>query len=176
MKLGKGGAFISVIAIAFFATAPANANSLVATSPISGATISSVPSSVTVTAQIALLPDGNEVTVTDPKGHRVDDGTITIDAMSASVGLSPLVDTGIYKVSYTLLADGEDPLVGNFTFNFSSSSVIAPAPTTKASPTATAHSASSSWGTNVFVIAMLVLAFFILIGLVIYARKLFINR
>ncbi len=174
MKLGKTGAFIASFALSIFTLIPANANSLVATSPISGATITSMPTSVTVTAQIAVLEEGNEITVTDPAGNRVDDGTITVDQMNVSVGLRALVDAGIYKVSYILLTDGEDPLEGSFTFNYSAPSVIDPAP--QPSPTQKTQSASSSWGTNVFVIALLVLAFLVLVGLSLYARKLFKNK
>jgi len=174
MKIGKTQAFIAAFALSLFSLIPAQANSLVATSPISGSTTSTAPTSVAVTAQIALLEEGNEITVVDPAGNRVDDGTITVDQMSVSVGLRALVDAGIYKVSYILLTDGEDPLEGSFTFNFTSPNVIEPAP--QPSPTQSAQSASSSWGTNVFVIALLVLAFLVLIGLSLYARKLFKNR
>lgn len=174
MKFGKMHAFIAGITLSLFSLIPAQANSLVATSPISGSTTTTAPTSVAVTAQIVLLEEGNEITVVDPAGNRVDDGTITVDQMSVSVGLRALVDAGIYKVSYILLTDGEDPLEGSFTFNFSSPSVIEPAPAP--SPTQSSQSASSSWGTNVFVIALLVLAFLVLVSLSLYARKLFKNR
>jgi len=174
MKIGKTQAFIAAFTLSLFSLIPAHANSLVATSPISGSTTSTAPTSVAVTAQIALLEEGNEITVVDPAGNRVDDGTITVDQMSVSVGLRALVDAGIYKVNYILLTDGEDPLEGSFTFNFTSPNVIEPAP--QPSPTKSAQSASSSWGTNVFVIALLVLAFLVLVGLSLYARKLFKNR
>ncbi len=152
---------------------PANANSLVNTTPISGSTVTIAPSFVIVTSQVALVLDGNELLVTDSSGNRVDDGTITIDGMSASVGMKPLVDAGLYTVSYLLFAEGEDALEGKFTFNFSApSAIIIPDP----SATEPTKSASSSFGTSVFVIGMLVLAFFILIGLSLYARKLFKNR
>ena len=174
MKFGKAQALIAGFTLTLFTLIPAQANSLVATSPISGSTTTIAPTSVSVTAQIALLDEGNEITVTDPAGNRVDDGTITVDQMNVSVGLQALVDAGIYRVSYILLTDGEDPLEGSFTFNFSSPNVIEPAP--EPSPTQSAQSAGSSWGTNVFVISLLVLAFLVLVGLSLYARKLFKNR
>jgi methionine-rich copper-binding protein CopC len=174
MKFGKAQALIAGFTLTLFTLIPAQANSLVATSPISGSTTTIAPTSVSVTAQIALLDEGNEITVTDPAGNRVDDGTITVDQMNVSVGLQALVDAGIYRVSYILLTDGEDPLEGSFTFNFSSPNVIEPAP--EPSPTQSVQSAGSSWGTNVFVISLLVLAFLVLVGLSLYARKLFKNR
>ena len=155
--------------------ASACANSLITTSPISGSTLTVPPSSVTLTAQVALIADASELTVTDPSGIRVDDGTITTDDVNATIGLKPLTESGIYQVAYVLYSEGEVPLQGTFTFNFSAPSVIKP---TEATPTPTQSQtpASSSWGTNLFVISMLVFAFFVFIGLIFYARKLFRAR
>jgi len=160
---------------AFFGIATASANSLITTSPISGSTVSTPPTSVTVTTQLPLLADGNELMVTDPAGVRVDDGTLTISDANATIGLKPLVDSGIYKVSYVLYSEGAAPLEGYFTFNFSAPSVITqtdPSPT----PIESQKSASSSWGTNVFIIFILIVAVFVMLGLVLYARKLFRDR
>lgn len=151
------------------------ANSLVSTSPIIGSTISVSPTNVTVTGQLTLLPDANEITVTDPNGVRVDDGTITVVDMSASVGLKQLVDSGIYSVSYLLYSEGEAPLEGNFTFKYLAPSSIAPVNPTP-EPTQSHSPASSSWGTNVFIIGLLVLALIVTVALSLYARKLFSNR
>jgi len=155
--------------------ATASANSLMTTSPISGSTLTTAPTSVTLTTQVALLPDANELTVTDPAGNRVDDGTIMVDVASISVGLSALTETGIYRVTYMLYSEGEVPLEGTFTFNYSAPSVISPSTPTP-TPMQTQTPASSSWGTNVFIIFILIIAFFMLIGLSLYARKLFRDR
>ena len=169
------GLAILVIAIAYVGVATSSANSLITTSPISGSTLTTPPSSVTLTTQVALIEDANELMVTDPSGIRVDDGTLTVDGASASIGLKPLIESGIYRVSYTLFSEGEAPLQGSFTFNFSAPSVITPTQPTPM-PTEPQTPASSSWGTNVFIITILVLAFFVLIGLWLYARKLFRDR
>ena len=98
-----------------------------------------------------MLPDGNEIVITDPAGVRVDDGTLTVNDVTATIGLKPLVDSGIYRVSYTLYSEADAPLEGSFTFNFSAPSVITPnepSPT----PTESQTPASSSWGTNIFII------------------------
>lgn len=155
--------------------ASASANSLITTSPTSGSTLATAPSSVTLTTQFALIPDASELIVTDPAGIRVDDGTMTVNDASASIGLKPLTESGIYRVSYTLFSEGDFPLEGSFTFNFSVPSVVTspePIPT----PTKSQTPASSSWGTNVFIIGVLVLAFFVLVGLSLYARKIFRDR
>ena len=98
---------VSVIALivgaVIFAPVAAFANTLVATSPLSGATLESAPSAVTVTTELPLMDAGNEISVTDPTGVRVDDGALTIDGVNAVVGLKQLVKTGIYTVNYSCL-------------------------------------------------------------------------
>ena len=176
MKITRTAQLLASLALlTIIGISSAGANSLITTSPISGSTVSTAPTSVTLTTQVALLPDANEIVVTDPAGVRVDDGTLTVTDVTATIGLKPLVDSGIYRVSYVLYSEGAVPLEGSFTFNFSAPSVITPnepSPT----PTQSQTPASSSWGTNVFIIFILVLAFFVLIGLALYARKLFRDR
>lgn len=164
-----------LIILSYCGVASASANSLITTVPVSGSTLTAPPSSVTLTTKIELIPDANELTVTDPSGLRVDDGTITVDGVNVSIGLKFLTESGIYRVSYSLFSEGEVPLEGSFTFNFSAPSVISPTEPTSA-PTKSQPPASSSWGTNVFVFVILVVAFFVLIGLSLYARKLFRDR
>ncbi|CAB4340422.1 MAG: hypothetical protein F2690_04650 [Actinobacteria bacterium] len=176
MKITRTAQLLASLAlITFIGISSASANSLITTSPISGSTVSTAPTSVTLTTQISLLPDANEIVVTDSSGVRVDDGTLTVSDTTATIGLKPLVDSGIYRVSYVLYSEGDVPLEGSFTFNFSAPSVITPnepSPT----PTKSQTPASSSWGTNVFIIFILILAFFVFIGLALYARKLFRDR
>jgi len=173
MKIKLISAFL--IVFAYLGMASATANSLITTNPISGSTLTTGPSSVSLTTQVALLPDANELTVTDPEGTRVDDGTIMVDGVSATVGLSTLTLTGIYRVNYLLYSEGDAPLEGSFTFNFSAPSIISPSEPTP-TPAQSQTPASSSWGTNVFIVFILIVAFFILIGLSLYARKLFKDR
>lgn len=168
----------AVLLLAFLGVTSATANTLVSTNPISGSTLSVSPTNVTVTGQVTLLadaPDANSITVTDPNGVRVDDGTITISDMSATVGVKPLVETGMYTVTYTLASEGDAPLEGSFTFKYLAPNSIAPANPT-ASPSQSQTPASSSWGTNIFVILLLVVAVGVTIGLSMYARKLFADR
>jgi methionine-rich copper-binding protein CopC len=175
---------ISAIAVllsfGFLSLSPysAGANSLVSTSPISGSTVSVSPTNVTVTGQLPLLADAvdaNVITVKDPNGDRVDDGTISISDLSASVGLKTLVVTGMYKVSYSLLSDGDEPLVGEYSFKYLAPSNIAPVEPNP-EPSQIQTPASSSWATNVFVILLLIGAVIVTIGLSLYARKLFADR
>ena len=162
----------------FLGASSASANTLVSTSPVSGSTLSVSPTNVTVTGNVALIadaPDANSITVTDPNGVRVDDGTITISDVSATVGIRPLVETGMYTVTYFLLSEGEVPLEGSFTFKYQAPSVISTANPTP-EPTQSQTPASSSWGTNFFVILLLLMAVLVTVGLSLYARKLFAER
>jgi hypothetical protein len=168
----------AILLLTFMGVASASANSLVSTNPISGSTLSVSPTNVTVTGQIALLadaPDANSITVTDPNGVRVDDGTITISDKSATVGVRPLVDSGMYTVTYSLASEGDAPLEGSFTFKFQSPSVISTA-NPNPEPSQSQTPASSCWGTYIFVIILLVVALFVTVGLSLYARKLFADR
>lgn len=156
----------------------AGANTLVSTSPISGSTVSVSPTNVTITGQLPLLADAvdaNVITVKDPNGDRVDDGTISISDLSATVGLKPLVVTGMYRVSYSLLSEADEPLVGEFSFKYLAPSNIAPVEPNP-EPTQSQSPASSSWATNVFVILLLIGAIIVTIGLSLYARKIYSER
>lgn len=168
----------AILLLVFLGVTNASANTLVSTSPISGSTLSVSPTNVTVTGQVTLLadaPDANTITVTDPNGVRVDDGTITISDVSATVGVRPLVESGMYTVTYLLASEGEVPLEGSFTFKYQAPSVISTANPTP-EPTQSQTPASSSWGTNFFVIVLLILAVLVTVGLSMYARKLFRDR
>jgi methionine-rich copper-binding protein CopC len=177
MKLKQIGAVIAVLTL--LAIPSAIANDLVNTDPASGSTISVSPSTVSITTSLPLMADGNSVEVTDPTGVRVDDGTLAIAENEAVVGLIPLTVGGYYTVTYSLLAENDIPLTGNYRFNF-----IAPALVTSESPTPIATevtaseqpTAGSSKGTDTLVIMMLVLSFFVLVGLGMYARKIFNER
>jgi len=168
----------AILLLVFLGVTNASANTLVSTSPISGSTLSVSPTNVTVTGQVTLLadaPDANTITVTDPNGVRVDDGTITISDVSATVGVRPLVESGMYTVTYLLASEGEVPLEGSFTFKYQAPSVISTANPTP-EPTQSQTPASSSWGTNFFVIVLLILAVLVTVGLSMYARRLFRDR
>ena len=165
----------SVLLLTLMGIFGAFANSLVSTSPMSGSTLSVSPTSVTITGQLPLLADANEISVTDPQGNRVDDGTIMVNDVSVTVGLMPLTQSGFYTVSYLLYAEADAPLEGSYRFKYQAPSTIAPE-TPSPQPTATQSPASSSWGTNLFVILLLVLAIGVTVALSLYARKLFNNR
>ena len=176
---GYGGAMKKVLVIAatlvaiLSAPQSALANSLVSTSPSAGQSLESAPSAVTITTEVPVMADGNEVIVTDPSGIRVDDGSLTIAENSVVVGLKNLIRSGIYTVSYSLLAENDIPLTGSFTFNFAEPQIVASvAPT----PTEVATPSGNDAGTTMFVLGLLFAALIVTIVLAQYARKIFRER
>ena len=177
MKLKQLGGILATVIL--LAIPVANANELVTADPASGSTILVSPSALTITTSLPLMADGNSVEVIDPSGIRVDDGTLAIADTEAVVGLTPLTVSGYYTVSYILLAENDVPLTGNYRFNFTAPDSVSSQSPTPIAVVATASaqpSAGSSKGTDFLVIMLLVLSVFVLIGLGMYARKIFSER
>lgn len=166
-------AVLGVIGLSFLISAPALANSLVATSPIAGSTLKVAPSAVTISVEVTPMDMGNEVTVTDPAGRRVDDGTLTVVGNDIIVGMKPITDSGVYKVTYNIISEMDLPLEGSFNFNFSTPTITTPQ---EVVPTTPAKVQGSDFGTNLFVIGLLVASLIVLIALALYARKIFNER
>ena len=166
------------LATLFFNIPAAYANTLVATSPIAGSTIKAGPSAVTVTTELPLIEEGNDIIVTDPNGKRVDTGILTVLGTEAVAEMKPLVTSGIYTVTYMLLAEADLPLEGSFTFNYSAVVLTTPSASAVPEPTtsAPAQQTGSNLATNIFVIFLLGLSILVLIGMGAYARKIFKER
>ena len=175
----SGKAILATAALITLLFAPvAQANTLVATSPIAGSTLKAGPSAITITTEFPLIEEGNEIIVTDPNGKRVDTGILTVLGTDAVAEMKPLETSGLYKVSYLLLAEADIPLEGSYTFTYSA--VVLSTPTASAIPqpsaSATAQPVGSNFGTNLFVISLLGLSILVLIGMGAYARKIFKER
>ncbi len=175
MKMKKvfAGAMLAFLATALMA-GPACANSLVSTSPVAGSTVNSTPSSITLNTQDVVMDTGNTVTVTDPQGARVDDGTLTVNATTIVAGLKLMKVTGLYTVSYSLLTNNDVPLQGSFTFTFNAPSVISsPSPSViTPSPTTSEAPASNGIGVPVLVVGLIFAVGAVFLFLVYYAWKL----
>lgn len=173
MKKALAGAMLAFMATALM-VGSASANSLVSTSPVAGSTVNSTPSSITLNTQDVVMDTGNTVTVTDPQGARVDDGTLTVNATTIVAGLKLMKVSGLYKVSYSLLTNNDVPLQGTFTFTFNAPSVISPASPSVASPSATATDtpASTGLGVPVLIVGLIFAVGAVFLFLVFYAWKL----
>jgi hypothetical protein len=121
---------------------------------------------------------GNEITVTDPAGRRVDDGTLTVAGNEIIVGMKEITESGVYKVSYNIISEIDSPLDGSFIFKFSTPSISTPSTSTpeEVIPATPAKAEGSDFGTNLFVIGLLVVSFVVLVSLALYARKIFKER
>ena len=172
----SGKAILVTAALITLLFAPsAQANTLVATSPIAGSTLKAGPSAITITTEFPLIEEGNEIVVTDPNGKRVDTGILTVLGTDAVAEMKPLEISGQYKVSYLLLSEADVPLEGSYTFTYSA--VVLSTPSASAIPqpsvSATAEPVGSNFGTNLFVIFLLGLSILVLVGMGAYARKIF---
>ena len=174
MKLSSAARVLAVLGIAVLTVAPASANTLVSTSPVSGATIKTAPSAITITTELPLLDAGNEIVVTDPSGARVDDGTLTIVNNEIVAGMKAISVPGIYKITYSLLAENDVPLNGSYTFNYSTP--VLETPTASPEPTTQGKIAGNNIGTSIFAIVLLLLAVLVTFGLALYARRLYRDR
>ena len=175
MKSSGKAILVTAALISFLFTPSAQANTLVATSPIAGSTLKAGPSAITISTEFPLIEEGNEIVVTDPNGKRVDTGILTVLGTDAVAEMKPLETSGLYKVSYLLLSEADIPLEGFYTFTYSA--VVLTTPSASATPqpsaSATAEPVGSNFGTNLFVIFLLGLSILVLIGMGAYARKIF---
>ena len=175
MKSSRRAILATAALITLLFAPAAQANTLVATSPIAGSTLKAGPSAITITTEFPLIEEGNEIVVTDPNGKRVDTGILTVLGTDAVAEMKPLETSGLYKVSYLLLSEADIPLEGSFTFTYSA--VVLSTPSASATPqpsaSATAEPVGSNFGTNLFVISLLGLSILVLIGMGAYARKIF---
>ncbi len=175
----SGKAILATAALITLLFAPAaQANTLVATTPIAGSTLKAGPSAITITTEFPLIEEGNEIVVTDPNGKRVDTGILTVLGTDAVAEMKPLETSGLYKVTYLLLAEADIPLEGSYTFTYSA--VVISTPSASATPqpstSATSEPVGSNFGTNLFVIFLLGLSILVLVGMGAYARKIFKER
>ena len=175
MKSSRRAILATAALITLLFAPSVQANTLVATSPIAGSTLKAGPSAITITTEFPLIEEGNEIVVTDPNGKRVDTGILTVLGTDAVAEMKPLETSGLYKVSYLLLAEADIPLEGSFTFTYSA--VVLSTPSASAIPqpsvSATAEPVGSNFGTNLFVISLLGLSILVLVGMGAYARKIF---
>jgi hypothetical protein len=108
----------------------------------------------------------------------VDTGILTVLGTDAVAEMKPLETSGLYKVTYLLLAEADIPLEGSFTFTYSAIVISTPSASTAPQPSASATSepVGSNFGTNLFVIFLLGLSILVLVGMGAYARKIFKER
>jgi methionine-rich copper-binding protein CopC len=95
----KVAVFLISLIIGAMSASPALATSLVSSSPVGGSVLSVAPTAVTINANADLTDGANELSVLDPTGNRVDDGSVQMQGATLTVGIKPLTVTGIYTVN-----------------------------------------------------------------------------
>lgn len=157
------------ISFAFVGLSGTYATSLIESNPRAGSVINIAPDAITLTANAQLDTNGNQVVVTDPIGKKISDGTVESQGANLIVGLKPLTQSGIYTVSYTLVAVNDVPVTGSFTFLFNAPATLAPNPDTTTSENQLNQNPNRI--TDLIVIAMMVVAFMVLIWLSRFAKR-----
>lgn len=150
-------------------TQPAFAFDLVSADPAVNSTITTAPSAVTLTFSSEVTDTGSSLTVRAPSGIAVDDGSLLIDGTSALVGIKKLEEGGRYTVTYQFMSIDGEVLSGSYSFSYDAPAEIA-SPSATPTPTLTEDEVSpgeargkNSRTTDIFVIALLVISFLVLI-------------
>ena len=114
--------------------APAWAHTeLKSSDPADGSSLSSAPTTVTLTFGEAVTLPANPIEVTGPDGSSWTVGTATISGASVSAPVEPTGPAGQYTLRYTVTADDGDAVKG--TVRFTLTSAATPATTETAAPT-----------------------------------------
>jgi copper resistance protein C len=165
---------MAIVTVGLFATyslSAASANSRTSSSPTAGAVLAVAPNAVSVTGSAPLSDQGSTLSVTDPSGLQVDDGSLTINDTTAVIGLKPLIAPGVYTVTYNLVSTTDAPLMGSYTFLFNAPAAIS-SPTPSPVLSSTAPIARVNHTVDIFVIILMVSAIFVGLFLLWYAQML----
>lgn len=113
--------FVAALAsLSLLTAAPAFAHAqLVFSNPAVGATLTALPSKVLVTFDdnlIDLGPASNAISVTDPKGVRIEAGNSTLTNATLTVNLKPDALQGKYEVTYRVVSADGHPVSNSFPF------------------------------------------------------------
>jgi copper resistance protein C len=159
------------IVATLISASPASANSLASSSPAAGAVLAVAPNAISVTGTAPLSDQGSTLSVTDPSGLQVDDGSLTINDTTAVIGLKPLIAPGVYTVTYNLVSTTDVPLMGSYTFLFNAPASLS-TPTPSPVQSSAAPVAKLNHTVDIFVIILMVSAVFVGLFLIWYARML----
>ncbi|HEY8168856.1 MAG TPA: copper resistance CopC family protein [Candidatus Limnocylindrales bacterium] len=124
-----------LVALAAPAGVAAHAELETASPPV-GATVETLPTTVSATFSLPLLPDKSSIVVRDPAGDRVASGGVDpADPRTLSTAV-PLLTAGTYQVRWTAGTDDGHVERGRYTFTVAANA--SPAVTPTPMPTATA--------------------------------------
>lgn len=136
-------ALVVLVGLALLGSAgPAAAhNTLVASDPASGASLSTGPQLVTLTFDQPVNRGFNTITITGPGGTAWATGDVTTSGNTASTAVLPLGPAGEYVIGYRVVSADGHPVTGTVRFQ-----LIQAGPGTPAPPTTAADVAGGSDG------------------------------
>ena len=111
--LVAGLTFAAPIALAPAASAH---DALVGSTPKAGSTLTTAPTSVTVSFEEPPLAAGLAVAVTAPDKTLVTSGDPVLTGTDVVSPLAPLTQAGVYTVAWRVVADDGHPVTGTFSF------------------------------------------------------------
>lgn len=173
VKRQRSGMFTLFFTLLLLATssAPAFAFDLVSAEPAVDSTITTSPGAVTLTFTSDVTESGSSLSVRAPSGMAVDDGSLLIDGANALIGLKKLTEGGQYTVTYQFVSIEGEILNGKYFFTYDAPAEVTsptPTPTIITSPEANQETPAEATGkssraTDIFMIALLVVSFLVLI-------------
>lgn len=138
-----------LVTVSFAGTASAHAT-LIGSDPADGATLSTAPTTVTLTFDDSLENFEPVVSVTGPDGSQFQAGEATIDGATLSNRVLPLTAPGTYTIAYRVVSDDGHPVEGQVRFDLAVPPPVDPASTSAPVTSAPVTSApvTSSSGTS----------------------------
>ncbi len=129
---------LSALALLPLPSAQAHAE-LVASNPAAGAHLDALPAQVVVTFDGNLLNIGgaqtNVLVVKDSQGRQIDAKNSHVTGATLSVGISPVVVTGEFTVSWRVVSGDGHPEEGSYQFTAGKGAALAvPSPSTSMAP------------------------------------------
>lgn len=137
------GLLLSVVG----APAAAAHDTIESSNPADGATVATVPASVTLTFDEQPQDFSPVIQVTGPDGVDWADGTPTVSGTDVSVPVKAGAPAGAYQVAYRIVSSDGHPVTGELTFTAEAAAATpssAPSASTSASSTPTSSSAPAS--------------------------------
>ena len=117
-----------LVTVSFAGTASAHAT-LIGSDPADGATLSTAPTTVTLTFDDSLENFEPVVSVTGPDGSQFQAGEATIDGATLSSRVLPLTAPGTYTIAYRVVSDDGHPVEGQVRFDLAVPPPVDPAST-----------------------------------------------
>ena len=112
--------------------------------PKSGSTLTTAPTSVTVSFEEPPLAAGLAVAVTAPDKSLVSSGDPVLTGSDVTVALEPLTASGAYTVAWRVVADDGHPVTGTFGFTLALGASATPSATATTTVTPALAATSSS--------------------------------